>query len=199
MFFKYFLVVTYTLSHVHWTTAESCATVNDAVNRFLNEKNLTEYRISYLKEKFKVDECSCEDKCLRKCCAAGYSFSENNRTCVLDNDNSYHLEQYEVLSNASVKFDYALGLGCKDFYFQDPFENENDHFAIVENSSMHLVFHGVFIDPDEYCLEYFENKGVCGIVCFPSQYEPQLTTTVKSLGKKSILNPQDHKQIKRIL
>lgn len=163
--------------------SESCATLTGIFNNYLFENNLTQYQITKLSNKFRFDECLCEKTCLRKCCASGYSFSEVRKKCVLDKDNDHHIRIYEEWLNLSDNFDYVPGIECSDIYYQDPITNPKDVFLILKNGLMHIIPPNVFINASAYCLDYFENKGICAIVCFPSDNENVLTTQFKPLGK----------------
>lgn len=181
---KYFVLISLVLYRCDLTISESCAKVTGEVNQYLRDNILTQYQITYVKTKFNLDQCLCDKQCLRKCCATGYSFSEMKKMCVLDELNVYRIREYVAFSNIVDQFDYIPGIRCKDYYYQDPFKNPKDDFVIVENGSMHLVHHDVFVDPNEYCFEYFENKGICGILCFPSEDEYLVSTDLKPIGKK---------------
>ncbi|KAK9738659.1 7 transmembrane receptor (Secretin family) [Popillia japonica] len=111
-----------------------------------------------------------------------FNIDEVRKKCVLDKDNDHHIRIYEEWLNLSDNFDYVPGIECSDIYYQDPITNPKDVFLILKNGLMHIIPPNVFINASAYCLDYFENKGICAIVCFPSDNENVLTTQFKPLG-----------------
>lgn len=160
---------------------ESCTTLTRAINSTLSERNVTSYPLENLENVIDLKSCSCEKSCVRKCCALGYYLREEDKLCILDENNTEFFSNFLKEEKISDKIELTVGIECLENYYQGPSSNPDDGFVIWDNGSMYLPSYNDVIPSEDYCVDYLENKGIWGMVCFPV-FEDALET-VKNSGR----------------
>lgn len=177
----YLLVLLSIGIYVVWSL-ETCETITGVINSNLRENSVTNYSLEDVDTIVNLSKCSCEKPCLRKCCAQGYSFREVGKLCIPDENNTESFRYFLENNNIFGKFDVIGGLSCTDNYFIDPNTIWDDEFVIWNNGTMHVPAYNDVIGSEEFCVDYFEGKGICGVVCFPPIFEAPESVEVTYSG-----------------
>ncbi|KAK9738673.1 hypothetical protein QE152_g9678 [Popillia japonica] len=156
---------------------DSCTNKYKAITLKLSQKNEGIYNLRDLNNTVDLNECSCAKPCFRKCCAEGYYFREEGKLCIQDENVTTNFSRFLEEQDIANKFDIIIGVTCLENYYQDP----KDTFEIRKNGDMYIIPTGEVIPGDEFCVDYFEDKGVYGIICFPVSYE-QMTVATNTAG-----------------
>lgn len=156
---------------------DSCVQEADKFRTYLNENKLLQYRLNSTNDHGDFEKCSCDEKCLRKCCAKGYSFAGSG-LCVSDVNNDNRIKEYEEQNNLTNVFTYVPGINCTAFYYLFDSWNRQQTFIIADDGVMALPSDNIKIYQYEYCIDYFQGVGVVPLICFPPEpiYPPMLLT-----------------------
>lgn len=136
--------------------------------------------------------CTCNIKqCVRKCCPKGFSMLDEK--CVSDNGASLtvpvHKDDVFVEHRHLDSFHIIHGSSCKDIGMKlEPSIYPEDQFYLQENGLLYIPIDGVYVTPDNYCIENFlgpNSSSVSVIQCLENNVGENGRTLIKNIfGKR---------------
>lgn len=155
--------------------------------------NVTYTPTDYFRYNDTIRGCICNLKhCMRKCCPKGQIFI--NAIC---SDHNYvpDFPVHELSDETQVKsnhFHVLHGSQCtpekKNKYMLNPVENDEDRHYLQKNGSVFIESDGMFLQPEDYCMEVFENLeyNISSLICFAEE-DNEEEIIMYNTGKKQHL------------